>query len=142
MDTVITGLLWAHFVALAMGLGGGIAMSQIGPRLVAAQAGERDMWWPVAQAVTRIALVGLVLLLITGPLMLWLKYDGGRGLGVWFMVKMGLVAVGVVAVGIAEAAKARFRRGDESAGRVLNAAGPVIALTMIAVVAAAVLTFH
>lgn len=142
MDSVITGLLWVHFVALAMGLGGGLAMSQVGPRLVAAPLDQRDLWWPVATVLTRIALVGMVLLLISGPLMLWLKFDGGRGLGVWFMVKMGLVAVAVVALGLTERAKAQFKRGDEAAGRMMVRTGPVIAISVLGVIAAAVLTFH
>ena len=75
--------------------------------------------------------------------MLWLKYGGGGGLGVWgFMVKMGLVAIALVALGLTERAKAQFKRGDEAAGRMMNRTGPVIGLSVLGVIAAAVLTFH
>lgn len=142
MDNLITGLLWVHFVALAMGLGGGIAMSQIGPRLVAAPADQRELWWPVANTVTRISLVGMVLLLLSGPALLMLKYNDVQGLGVWFMVKMALVLVALVALGLTERAKAQFKRGDEAAGQMMIRTGPIIAVSVLGVVAAAVLTFH
>jgi uncharacterized membrane protein SirB2 len=142
MSILVNGLLWLHFVALTMGVGCGIALSQIGPRLVAAAPAERETLWPLVKTISAIAMAGLVLLLVSGPLMLWLKFDGGRGLGVWFIVKMALVAVIVVALGVVERAKAQLRRGDESAGRVINITGPVIGLLSVAIIATAVLTFH
>jgi hypothetical protein len=35
-------LLWAHFIALAAGVGGGLGMSQVGPRLVNAPPDQRE----------------------------------------------------------------------------------------------------
>jgi len=52
------------------------------------------------------------------------------------------VAVAVVALGVTEWAKGRFKRGDEAAGRLMNRTGPIIGLSTLGVVAAAVLTFH
>jgi hypothetical protein len=142
VNILINSLIFVHLMAVAMGVGGGIAMSQVGPRLVAASGERRDALWPVADSVTRIALAGLVILLLTGPAILMLKFNGASGLSTWFWAKMGFVAAGVVAVGAAEAAKARFKRGDESAARILAAASPVIALLMAAVVLCAVFTFN
>jgi hypothetical protein len=142
MDVVISALLWVHFVALALGLGCGIAMSQVGPRLVGAPADQRDLWWPLANMLTRMAVVGMALLLISGPALLWLKFGGASALGLWFAVKMALVAVALVALGVTEWAKAKFRRGEEAAGQVMNRAGRVIGVSVLGVIAAAVLTFH
>jgi hypothetical protein len=142
MNLTLNILIFAHLMAVAMGVGGGIAMSQVGPRLVAATGPDRDQLWPLANAITRISLVGLVILLITGPAILWLKFGGPGGLNPWFWAKMGFVAAGVVAIGVTEAAKARFRRGDESAGRTLGAAGPVIGVLMAGVVLCAVFAFN
>jgi hypothetical protein len=83
-----------------------------------------------------------MLLLVSGPLMLWLKFNGPAGLGGWFWAKMVLVAAGVVAIGVTEGAKARFRRGDEGAGRVLHAAGPLIGAIMGGVILCAVFAFN
>jgi putative membrane protein len=139
---VVKLLLWVHFMALAMGVGGGIGMSQAGPRLIATVPGQRDLWWPLTKVFSRIALAGMALLLITGPLLLWLKFDGPSGLPHWFWLKMTLVAVAVVMVGLAEWGHARLRCGDEAGGRLMMIAGPLTMLAVIGVVFSAVMTFN
>jgi len=142
MPVVVNLLMWLHLMALAMGLGGGIAMSQVGPRLAAAAPDQRETWWPLAMVYSRIAVAGLVLLLITGPLLLWLKFGGMGGLNLWFQVKLGLVAVTIVTVGLSVWGLARLRRGDEGGGRLMQVAGPLTSLTVLAVVLAAVFAFN
>src|SRR5687767_15021216 len=107
---IVKLLLWAHFVALAAGVGGGLGMSQVGPRLVNAALDQRETWWPLATFFRMLVSIGLVVLLVTGPLMVWLKYGGFAGLSVWFHVKMGLVALGVVLMGLSEMGMARLKR--------------------------------
>lgn len=135
-------LLWVHLLAMAVGIGGGLAMSQVGPRLVAAAPDQRETWWPLVNFYTRAAAVGLVVLLVTGPLMLWLKFNGAAGLNGWFAVKMGLVALALGLVGVAEWGKARLKRGDEGGGRVMSIAGPLITPAVVAAALCAVLTFQ
>ena len=135
-------LLWAHFIALAAGVGGGLGMSQVGPRLLSAAPDQREIWWPLARFFRMLTSVGLVVLLVTGPLILWLKYGGMSGLNVWFMVKMGLVALGVVLMGLSEMGMARLKRGDEGGGKLAMIAGPALGVTMYAVILAAVFAFN
>jgi len=142
MVIIVNLLLWLHLVALALGIGGGLGMSQIGPRLVGAAPDERGAWWPMATIFARVAGVGLVLLLITGPLMLWLKFGGFGGLNGWFQVKLALVGVAIVTVGLSEWGFARLRRGDEGGGRLMSVTGPLTTLTVLAIVLAAVFTFN
>ena len=142
MALAVNLLLWIHLEAMAAGLGGGPAMSQAGPRLVAATPDQRETWWPLVNFYTRAAGAGFVILLITGPLMLWLKFNGMAGLNGWSMVKMGLVVLALVLVGLVEWGKARLKRGDEGGGRLMSTAGPLIAPTIVAVVLCAVLTFN
>lgn len=141
MTVLITLLLWAHFVGLALGMGGGLGMSQVGPRLTTAAPEDRAAWWPLAGFFSRLSGVGLLLLLITGPLQLWLKYAGGAGLGVWFMVKMALVVLAIIAIGLSQWGLARLKRGDEAGGKLMAVSGPVSGLTVLAVILAAVFTF-
>jgi hypothetical protein len=142
MPIVINLLIWLHFIALAMGFGGGIAMSQIGPRLAAAAPDQRGTWWPLAAIFTRISDVGLVLLLITGPLILWLKFHGTSGLNIGFQIKMGLVVLAIIAVGFSSWGKARLKRGDEGGAKIMKATGPIIMLLMFGVVLSAVFAFN
>ena len=134
-------LLWLHLAALGMGMGGGLAMSQIGPRLVRAGPEQRETWWPVAKGVSRISAIGMVLLLVTGPLMLWLKYGGFGGLNVWFHVKLALVVLAAVLMGLSQMGMAKLRRGDEAGGRLMMIAGPLTGLTTLGVILAAVFAF-
>lgn len=142
MALAVDLLLWAHLLGLAAGFGGGLAMSQVGPRLVAAAPDQRATWWPLADVYTRITAGGLVVLLITGPLLLWLKFGGMAGLSIWFQVKMALVVLIVVLVGLTEWGKARLKRGDEGGGRLMQITGPLIGLSVVAVVLSAVLAFN
>jgi hypothetical protein len=142
MPVIVNLLFWLHLMALAMGIGGGIAMSQVGPRLIAASPDARAAWWPLATFYSRIAGAGLVLLLITGPLMLWLKYGGMEGLNDWFKLKMALVAVIVVTIGLTMWGAARLKRGDEGGGKLMKVTGPLTTLTAAAIALAAVFTFH
>ncbi|HEX5263651.1 MAG TPA: hypothetical protein VFW13_09000 [Phenylobacterium sp.] len=142
MSVVVNLLLWAHFIALALGIGGGFGMSQIGPRLAAAAPDQRGTWWPLATVFSRVAGTGLVLLLITGPLMLWLKFGGFGGMNGCFKLKMALVAIMVVTVGLSEWSLGRLRRGDEAGGRLMMVTGPVTMLTVLGVVLTAVFAFN
>ncbi|HEY3948309.1 hypothetical protein [Phenylobacterium sp.] len=142
MAILIDLLLWLHFLALAMGVGGGLAMSQVGPRLIAAAPAEREPLWPLATVYSRIAGGGLVLLLITGPLLLWLKFGGMGGLNDWFRLKLALVAVSVVTIGLSEWGLARLKRGDEGGGRLMRITGPLTLVTVLAIVLAAVFAFN
>jgi hypothetical protein len=142
MPVIINLLFWLHLTALAMGLGGGLAMSQVGPRLAAAAPDQRGTWLPLATAYGRIAGAGLLLLLITGPLLLWLKYEGVAGLNDWFKLKMALVALMVLTSGLSMWGLARLKRGDEGGGKLMMVAGPLTTLTTTAIILTAVFTFN
>ena len=86
--------------------------------------------------------VAIAFMLITGPLMLWLKFGGFGGLNGWFQVKLALVGVAIVTVGLSEWGFARLRRGDEGGGRLMSVTGPLTTLTVLAIVLAAVFTFN
>jgi hypothetical protein len=142
MPVVINLLFWLHLMALAMGIGGGLAMAQVGPRLLAATPDQRATWWPLAKAFSRVTSAGLVLLLITGPLLVWLKFGGIEGLNGWFKLKMALVAVIVLTIGLGMWGMGRLRRGDEGGGKLMMVAGPLTSLTAAAITLAAVFTFN
>ena len=142
MDVLVKLLLWAHLAALVVGMGGGLGMSQVGPRLVGAAPDQRETWWPLAGGFGNMTRMGLVVMLITGPLMLWLKYGGVAGLNVWFMVKMGLVVLAIVLMGLSEMGLAQLKRGDEGGGKLAMTAGRMIGVTFFAIVLAAVFAFN
>ena len=140
--TIVKLLLWAHLAALVVGMGGGLGMSQVRPRPAAAAPGERETWWPMARTFQMMSRIGLVVMLLTGPAMVSMKYGGMGGLNVWFTGKMALVALAVVLMAVTEIGMARLKRGDERGGRLAMTAGPLIGMTFFAVILAAVFAFN
>lgn len=141
MTVIVNVLIWLHIVGFALGMAGGMGMGQVGPRLAAAAPDQRPVWEGLAKGFSGVSGVGLALLLVTGPLVLWLKWDGGAGLGPAFMVKMGLVVAVAVAFGLGKSGMARLRRGDAGGARLMRLAGPVTGLSALAAALAAVFAF-
>jgi len=135
-------LLWLHFIGIGMAVGGGIALSQVGPRLVAAPAEQRELLWSLEVFFSRIGAGGLVILLISGPLILWQKFGGPSGLAWWFWAKMALVLVALVGVCLHEWAGRRFRKGAESAVRWMFIGGRAAGIGIVLAMLCAVFTFN
>ena len=142
MHILTNTLLWLHFIGIGLAIGGGVALSQVGPRLVAAPANARTDLWAFETFFGRIGAAGIAILVTTGPLMLWLKFGGPAGLSRWFWVKMGLVGIAVIAVGLHEWAGARFKRGDQGAVPLMFLCGRLAGLAIVLAMLSAVVTFN
>ena len=142
MDTFVNILLWLHFIGVGLAMGGGIALSQIGPRLVAAPADQRVTWWPLETFFGRLGAAGLLILLISGPMMVWLKFGGPGGFTHWFWIKMTFVAIATGCVGLHEWAGARFKRGEETAIPLMFTSGRMAGGAIVLAMLFAVLTFN
>ena len=125
-----------------MGMGGGIALSQIGPRLVAAPIDQRKLLWVLETFFSRIGAAGLALLLVTGPLTLWLKFGSPAALSGWFAAKMAFVMVALIGVVLHEWAGARFKKGDENASRMMFIGGRAAGIGIVMAMLCATLTFN
>ena len=137
-----TLLVWLHFMGVGMGMGGGIALSQVGPRLIAAPPDERALLWKLEVFFSRIGAAGLVTLILSGPLMLWLKFGGPKGLGWWFAAKMLFVFVALVGVLLHEWAGRRFRQGNEKAVPMMFLGGRMAGIGIVLAMLCATFTFN
>jgi protoporphyrinogen IX oxidase len=142
MHILTNVFLWFHFIGIGLAVGGGIALSQVGPKLVAAPATARGELWAFETFFGRVGAIGIAILVTTGPLMLWLKFGGPAGLGVWFWVKMTLVGVAIVGVGLHEWAGARFKRGDQAAVPLMFISGRLAGAAILLAILSAVITFN
>jgi hypothetical protein len=142
IDILFPILLILHFLGLIAGFGGGIGLSQVGPRLANASEAELPLLLKLERTFSAISLVGLALLLITGPLMLWTRFGGGAGLPFWFSLKMVFVALAVIAVTANLVAKSRFRSGSRGALKWILITGPLSGISMLFAVVFAVLSFQ
>jgi len=137
-----TLLLWLHFIGIGMGMGGGIALSQVGPRLTSAPEEDRRLLWALEDFFSRIGAGGLAILLVSGPLMLWLKFGGPSGLSWWFWAKMAMVAVALIGVLIHEWAARRFRGGAASAVPLMYFGGRMAGIGIVLAMLCAAFTFN
>jgi uncharacterized membrane protein len=83
-----------------------------------------------------------VVLIITGPLMLWLKFGGHAPSDSWFMVKMVLVLIVIVGVIVNGLAFRRLRNGDVAATAMATQSRIVTSVALVLVVLAAVFAFN
>lgn len=141
MDAFITVLFWLHLMGLVMGLGGGFANSQIGPRLAGASDEVRPVLWQLEHAMTRISLVGLVLLLITGPLLVWLKYGGLAAMSWAFWLKMSLLVVLLISIGLTIRSAHKAENGDLAAAQMMKRTGMTNGIVAALIVLVAVVAF-
>lgn len=134
-------LLTLHLIGLAIGAGTGVYIGAVNRHAARNfdQAEARALMPGINGTLSRVGLIGLVLLLLSGIGMKALI--GGPSLGTWFTVKMALVVAIVVFVGIMHMLAARMRRkadaGVAAAMQRLGVAGPILALlTVVDAVAA------
>jgi hypothetical protein len=140
--TMFPILLILHFLGLVAGFGGGIGLSQVGPRLANANEAELPLLLKLERSFNRISLIGLALLLITGPVMLWERFGGAAGLPVWFTLKMVFVSVAVIAMIVNQIAKRQFRSGRRGALKLILITGPITGISVLLAVIFAVLAFQ
>jgi|SRR3569623_1960208 putative membrane protein len=134
-------LLWLHFLGLAMGGGALLGATAIARLAPSATPEQRGAYMKLGGIMGMTGRGGLAVLIITGPLMLWLKWGGAVPNGTWFMVKMVmvlLVIVGVVMMGIA---MKRVRAGNMSAMAMATQGRILASVALVLVVLAAVLAF-
>lgn len=142
MQMFIVILLWLHFMGIALGLGAGISLSQVAPRLVAAAPGDARALDTLEMALSRIGITGLTLLLVTGPLLLWLRFGGIQLMSAWFWVKMAFVALTVVGVATSKWATGRFRAGERQYAKLMLIGGRVAGISAVLAMLCATLTFN
>lgn len=141
MEVFVDLLLWLHFAALGIAVGGGVALGFVGPAMARATPEQRPALAPVRRRIANSVTLGLIVLVITGPLMVWLKFGGIEGMTWWFWAKMALV---LVLLGLNIRSRQLLKKaegGDMAAGKALGQTGLVGGLVVFLVILAAVFAF-
>lgn len=142
MDIVNNLLLWIHLVALAVGGAASFGIPVIGARMPGAPAEARPVLQSAIKGISTISRAALVVLLITGPLLVWLKFDGVSGFDVWFWIKMVLVAALLAGVIYSGILFSRAVKGDMAAAKRQPMVGMVSMIVLIGIILSAVLAFN
>jgi hypothetical protein len=93
MDILVNFLLFLHFASIAAAGASIVAMPLIGRQLRLAAPEARAGYGAIAQQLGLAARSAFGVLLVTGILMVWLRYGGVEALNPWFWVKMAFVVV-------------------------------------------------
>jgi hypothetical protein len=139
---IVDIVLFVHLLGLMMGAGGGFGSMIVmrgALKMAPEQAGPVRSLGP---ALGRFSSAGLVLMLITGPMLVLMKYGSFSGLSPLFWVKMVFVVSLTSAALTLELTYASVKRGNVEAAKRLPALGPWAGLSSLLAVLFAVLAFH
>lgn len=142
MDVVINLLIWIHIIAFVAGGSNSVVGPVIGSRLATATPEQRTGYFGVMNTLSQVGKVAMVTLLVTGPLVMFLKYGGFGGASVWFWLKMALVALMLGTIIYGGILFKRSQAGDGTAGRQAAAVHRVTGLAYLGVLLTAVFAFN
>jgi len=136
MDIAFDIALAAHLFSLLAAGAALIGIPVVFARMRTATPEIRPVLGGIVQSLGRAAQIAFAVLIVSGPLMIWLRYGGVEGLNNWFWVKMALIVVMVGAMIVG----GRLR----AAGNIAAAGGIawVSRAALVGVIIAAVLTFE
>jgi putative membrane protein len=141
MDILNNILFWLHLTALSAGGAAAFGMPVVGSMLATATPELRPTLFSIAHGLSSVSRAALGVLIVTGPLLIWLKYGGAAGFSTWFWVKMVLVVLLLVDVIYIGVQMKRAETGDRAAAGMLPRLGAAATVLLILVVLSAVFTF-
>ncbi len=142
MDIFVNLLFWIHMVSIALGGVAVFGLPVVGARIGPAAPEVRPTLFQIAERLSTIGRAAFGALIITGPLMVWLKFGGTAGFTGWFWAKMVLVVVllGVIIYGGINAKRAQG--GDMAAAKRAPQISLVGMITFVGVLLCAVFAFN
>ena len=142
MDVLLSILLFLHIVAFVVGGASSVVMPVLGSKMATATPETLKVIYSVGRYLSSSGTGAMVVLLVTGPLMVWLKYDGFASLSPWFWLKMALVAVMLVGIIFAGIGMRKVQTGDPTAEANTRLAGMITSVVFVGVLLSAVLAFN
>jgi len=141
MDILNNLLFWLHFVGLALGGVASFGLPVVGAQMPTATAETRPTLFKVANGLTRIGRIGFGVLIVTGPLLFWLKWNGSAPAMAWFTAKMVFVLLLLILIIVAGITSKRAQGGDREAGKRMPMLGMIGMALMLCVIFCAVFAF-
>jgi uncharacterized membrane protein len=135
-------LFWLHFIGLALGGVATFGLPVVGRQMPTATAETRPMLFKVAHGLTGLGRAGFGVLLVTGPLLFWLKWSGDAPSMAWFIAKMVFVLLLLILVIVAGLTSKRAEAGDRAAGRRMPMLSAIGVVLLLGVLVCAVFAFN
>ncbi|MBN9309411.1 MAG: hypothetical protein J0I99_03200 [Devosia sp.] len=134
-------LFFIHIVAFVAGGANSVVMPIIGGKMATATPDTRAALITIADTLAKVGKVAMGTLLVSGILVLWLKYDWVVP-NVWFWVKMAGVVAMLVFISLNEVNARKARTGDMAAAANSKRFGQLTALAFAVVIFSAVFAFN
>jgi len=115
MNAMNVILLWLHLMAIAFAGASVFGIPVVGMVMRSASPDARPLLMSVARRLSSLGRGAVLVLIVTGPLLLWANYSGTAGLPVWFHVKMLVVVLLVANVILSGLNGKRMAQGDMAA---------------------------
>lgn len=134
MDIWFNVLLFLHLVALAVGTTTNIAMPMVMGLMPQLPADRHGVVMAIGKRLSTNSRGALVVLVVTGIAMMWMRHGGVAGQGAWFWIKMALV-VALAALLVASALVPREKLHPKVFGIATR-------LVLLGIIFAAVMAFN
>lgn len=141
MELLALILFFVHIVAFIAGGANSVVMPIIGPRMATATPETRSVLIGIAETLAKVGKYAMIALLVTGILVLWLKWNWVVP-NAWFWVKMAGIVAMLVFISLNEINAKKARGGDMAAAANSKRFGQLTALAFAVVIAAAVFAFN
>lgn len=135
MDVTFNLLLFSHFVGLML-----VATAFLGLLGMLPRPG-RDPEQSRSPYLTQLGHWGIIISIVSGGLMLWVRYEGFDGISHWFWSKMGFLLILIAGVVTAAMSARKMRAGDVAAAGRVRLGRLVAAVSLLLIVLTAVLAF-
>jgi putative membrane protein len=132
-DLMFSALLFAHFAGLML-----IAAAFL-PLL--GMMGEGSAAPATSRLLTQFGHYGIIIAIVSGPLMIWVRYGGFDGISHWFWLKMLFLLVLAAGVVMSAISAKAMRAGDAAAVRRVRTGRIIASVSLVLVVLCAVLAF-
>lgn len=133
MDVLFALLLFSHLVGLML-----IATAFLALLGMSGQG----MSIATSRYLTLLGHLGIVIALVSGPLMIWQRYGSFEGVSHWFWAKMGLILILAVGVVLSAVSARKMRAGDAGAASRVRLGRIIATVSLFLVVLFASLAFN
>ena len=141
MEITFDILFWIHMVSLGLGGAAAFGIPVVGARIAGAPPEARPTLFQIAETLSNIGRVAIALLIITGPIMLWMRFNWTPP-SPWFWGKMAFLVLMLIFVVWAGINSKAIQKGDQAAAKRAPVLGIGAALSFILVMGCAALTFQ
>lgn len=134
-------LFFIHIVAFVAGGANSVVMPIIGSKLATATPETRGTLVSIAETLAKVGKYAFITLLVTGVLVLWLKWNWVVP-NFWFWIKMAGIVAMIVFISLNEMNAKKARAGDMAAAANSKRFGQLTALAFAVVLFSAVFAFN